>query len=56
MEKVVPEEFNWQIFKISYHPEGIGSLSNPVITEYYSDRVKAETVSFDSKQFYEVLG
>ncbi|AKL86927.1 YxiG family protein [Bacillus atrophaeus] len=64
LEKVIPEEFNWQIFEISYHPEGIGNLSNPVIPEYQSNAnflidinrrliaVEAETVSFDSKQFY----
>ncbi|UUI84259.1 hypothetical protein NPA28_20085 [Bacillus halotolerans] len=64
MKRVDPEEFNWQISEISYHPEGIGNLSNPIIPEYQSNAnflidinrrliaVEAESVSFDSKQFY----
>ncbi|MGG3337227.1 hypothetical protein ABER70_01035 [Bacillus subtilis] len=64
LEKIVPEEYNWQIFEISYHPEGIGNLSNLMIPEYQSNAnflidinrrlisVKVEFVSFDSKQFY----
>ncbi|MCP9298102.1 YxiG family protein [Bacillus halotolerans] len=68
LEKIVPEEYNWQIFEISYHPEGIGNLSNPIIPEYQSNinflidinrrliSVEAEFVSFDSKQFYAYKG
>lgn len=64
LEKVVPEEFNWQIFEMSYHPEGIGNLSNPEIPEYQSNAnflidmnrmliaIEAETVRFDDQSFY----
>lgn len=26
LEKIDPEEYNWQVFEMSYHPEGIGNL------------------------------
>ncbi|MBG9770798.1 hypothetical protein ABD75_17965 [Bacillus vallismortis] len=64
LEKVVPEEFNWQVFEMSYHPEGIGNLSNPEIPEYQSNAnflidmnrmliaIEAETVRFDDQSFY----
>lgn len=37
LEKIDPEEYNWQVFEMSYHPEGIGNLSNAVIPEYQSN-------------------
>lgn len=68
LENIVPEEYNWQIFEFSYHPEGIGNLSNFKIEHYHSNAnflinmnsmliaVEAEFVSFDSKQFYAYEG
>lgn len=59
-----PEEYNWQVFEMSYHPEGIGNLSNAVIPEYQSNTNflinmnsmliagEAETVRFDDQSFY----
>lgn len=64
LEKIDPEEYNWQVFEMSYHPEGIGNLSNAVIPEYQSNAnflidmnrmliaVEAETVRFDDQSFY----
>ncbi|KUP31622.1 hypothetical protein C7B63_10355 [Bacillus halotolerans] len=64
LEKVDPEEYNWQVFEMSYHPEGIGNLSNSVIPEYQSNAnflidmnrmliaIEAETVRFDDQSFY----
>ncbi|MEC1791041.1 hypothetical protein P9D84_06450 [Bacillus vallismortis] len=64
LEKIDPEEYNWQVFEMSYHPEGIGNLSNSVIPEYQSNAnflidmnrkliaIEAETVCFDDESFY----
>ncbi|MBT2624856.1 hypothetical protein J7I81_05610 [Bacillus sp. ISL-32] len=64
LEKIDPEEYNWQVFEMSYHPEGIGNLSNSVIPEYQSNAnflidmnriliaIEAETVCFDDQSFY----
>ncbi|MCY9187747.1 hypothetical protein [Bacillus mojavensis] len=64
LEKIVPEEYNWQIFEFSYHPEGIGNLSNSKIEHYHSNAnflinmnsmliaIEAETVRFDDQSFY----
>ncbi|MES5058779.1 YxiG family protein [Bacillus velezensis] len=64
LEKIDPEEYNWQVFEMSYHPEGIGNLSNAVIPEYQSNAnflidmnrmliaIEAETVRFDDQSFY----
>ncbi|MES5396305.1 hypothetical protein ABU952_09210 [Bacillus amyloliquefaciens] len=64
LEKIDPEEYNWQVFEMSYHPEGIGNLSNSVIPEYQSNAnflinmnsmliaIEAETVRFDNQSFY----
>ncbi|MCY8308309.1 YxiG family protein [Bacillus vallismortis] len=64
LEKIDPEEYNWQVFEMSYHPEGIGNLSNPEIPEYQSNAnflidmnrmliaIEAETVRFDDQSFY----
>ncbi|MCY8318222.1 hypothetical protein MOC71_16120 [Bacillus vallismortis] len=64
LEKIDPEEYNWQVFEMSYHPEGIGNLSNSVIPEYQSNAnflidmnrkliaIEAETVRFDDESFY----
>lgn len=64
LEKIDPEEYNWQVFEMSYHPEGIGNLSNSIIPEYQSNAnflidmnrmliaIEAETVRFDDQSFY----
>ncbi|MFJ9288439.1 YxiG family protein [Bacillus halotolerans] len=64
LEKIVPEEYNWQIFEFSYHPEGIGNMSNSNIEHYHSNAnflinmnsmliaIEAETVRFDDRSFY----
>ncbi len=64
LEKIDPEEYNWQVFEMSYHPEGIGNLSNSVIPEYQSNAnflidmnrmliaIEAEIVRFDDQSFY----
>ncbi|MDZ5721231.1 hypothetical protein U1F82_08940, partial [Bacillus sp. SXabc123] len=64
LEKIDPEEYNWQVFEFSYHPEGIGNLSNSIIPEYQSNAnflidmnrmliaIEAETVRFDDQSFY----
>lgn len=64
LEKIVPEEYNLQIFEFSYHPEGIGNLSNSKIEHYHSNAnflinmnsmliaIEAETVRFDDQSFY----
>ncbi|PLR90917.1 YxiG family protein [Bacillus halotolerans] len=64
LEKIIPEEYNWQIFEFSYHPEGIGNLSNSKIEHYHSNAnflinmnsmliaIEAETVRFDNRSFY----
>ncbi|WP_368651108.1 hypothetical protein AB1M41_08955 [Bacillus inaquosorum] len=64
LEKIIPEEYNWQIFEFSYHPEGIGNLSNSKIEHYHSNAnflinmnsmliaIESETVSFDDQSFY----
>ncbi|MFT4398758.1 hypothetical protein ACMX2I_01550 [Bacillus sp. SW14] len=64
LEKIDPEEYNWQVFEMSYHPEGIGNLTNCVIPEYQSNAnflidmnrmliaIEAETVRFDDQSFY----
>ncbi|MFP7231510.1 hypothetical protein SFC70_05970 [Bacillus subtilis] len=64
LEKIDPEEYNWQVFEMSYHPEGIGNLSNSVIPEYQSNAnflidmnrmliaIEAEKVRFDDQSFY----
>ncbi|MBT2713702.1 hypothetical protein J7E23_12680 [Pseudomonas sp. ISL-88] len=63
LEKIDPEEYNWQVFEMSYHPEGIGNLSISVISEYQSNAnflidmnrmliaIEAETVHFDGQSF-----
>ncbi|MCY8029022.1 hypothetical protein MOB47_05875 [Bacillus inaquosorum] len=64
LEKIIPEEYNWQIFEFGYHPEGIGNLSNSKIEHYHSNAnflinmnsmliaIEAETVRFDDQSFY----
>lgn len=64
LEKIDPEEYNWQVFEMSYHPEGNGNLSNSIIPEYQSNAnflidmnrmliaIEAETVRFDDQSFY----
>ncbi|MCY7961625.1 hypothetical protein [Bacillus inaquosorum] len=64
LEKIDPEEYNWQVFEFSYHPEGIGNLSNSIIPEYQSNAnflidmnrmliaIETETVRFDHQSFY----
>ncbi|MCY7917253.1 hypothetical protein [Bacillus vallismortis] len=64
LEKIDPEEYNWQIFEFSYHPEGIGNLSNSNTEHYHSNAnflinmnsmliaIEAETVRFDDQSFY----
>lgn len=64
LEKIDPEEYNWQVFEMSYHPEGIGNLSNSVIPEYQSNAnflidmnrmliaIEAEIFRFDDLSFY----
>ncbi|MDQ7725985.1 hypothetical protein FPQ02_15080 [Bacillus halotolerans] len=64
LKKIDPEEYNWQVFEMSYYPEGIGNLSNAVIPEYQSNAnflidmnrmliaIEAETVCFDDQSFY----
>ncbi|QFY87940.1 hypothetical protein D0819_15730 [Bacillus subtilis] len=64
LEKIDPEEYNWQVFEMIYHPEGIGNLSNSIIPEYQSNAnflidmnrmliaIEAETVRFDDQSFY----
>lgn len=64
LEKIDPEEYNWQVFEMSYHPEGIGNLSNSIIPEYQSNAnflidmnrmliaIEAEIVRFDDQSFY----
>ncbi|MGX4767984.1 YxiG family protein [Bacillus mojavensis] len=64
LEKIDSEEYNWQVFEMSYHLEGIGNLSNSVIPEYQSNAnflidmnrmliaIEAESVRFDDQSFY----
>lgn len=64
LEKIDPEEYNWQVFEMSYHPEGIGNLSNSKIEHYHSNAnflinmnsmliaIESETVRFDDQLFY----
>ncbi|MEC2353632.1 hypothetical protein P9H15_07950 [Bacillus velezensis] len=55
LEKIDPEEYNWQVFEMSYHPEGIGNLSNANFLINMNSMliaVEAETVRFDDQSFY----
>lgn len=64
LEKIVPEEYNWQVFEFSYHPEGIGNFLNCKIEHYHSNAnflinmnsmliaIEAEMVYFDDQSFY----
>ncbi|MCY8186887.1 hypothetical protein MOC46_04195 [Bacillus spizizenii] len=64
LEKIVPEEYNWQVFEFSYHPGGIGNFLNCKIEHYHSNAnflinmnsmliaIEAEMVYFDDQSFY----
>ncbi|WP_077301723.1 YxiG family protein [Virgibacillus pantothenticus] len=63
LEHINYEEYNWQIFEFSYHPNGIGNLENDVLKEFNTNinfifdinmlllAVESYHVSFDSNEF-----
>ncbi|API93375.1 hypothetical protein J32TS6_10100 [Virgibacillus pantothenticus] len=62
-EQINFEEYNWQIFEFSYHPNGIGNLENDMLKEFNTNinfifdinqlliAVEAYHVSFDANEF-----